>query len=95
MGLAKSTPWRFGIDINYWSIGESNINWNEHRAHVVLSGYRSRELKLAGDIPVENVGVDFSPENFVFHKGANTEQEFYTWVKEFMWPDAVDVLEDL
>lgn len=94
MALLTNKTAQYDILVTYFSCDQINIFWdaNEHKnAHVQLSGYRSENAKkVDNEQPVLSYIYDFDNTVFPFTKGGNNEQEFYTWLINYVTEHAED-----
>lgn len=68
MALLKTFPTDYSENIQavYWKIVESNINWLDSIAHVVIAGYVSEADRMAGMRFIATRSYDWSGDDFPF-----------------------------
>lgn len=88
MAILKSEPYKFGLNVTYWSVDEYEIKYDAKLAIVVVHGFISEESKKVlkeGKVVQKTIRID--GDDFDFVKGENTEEKIYnhlmTSKKEF------------
>jgi hypothetical protein len=88
MALQITLPDRYGNGgTKYWKIIETNINWLNSTAHVVMAGWVSEQARLDGKEPLDSIAYDFTADNFPFviseldKEGVNTLTVAYEAIK--------------
>jgi hypothetical protein len=63
MALFKQIGTNYGIVASYWKITDISLNSLDGTAHVVVSGYPDREIRLAGYLPLKTLEYSVSAED--------------------------------
>lgn len=95
MGLQiTKTNSQFGIDLEYWKIGQVRTNWHNKTCRVEMLGFVNKSQRDAGKNPVEIVGISFNDTDFTFVHTSGLITQVYAKVKALSaWSGSVDVLE--
>lgn len=64
--LNYETKSGFKCSESYWKVIETNINWLNRTAHVVLAGWVNAKAKEDGKSPMDTKSYDYTEENFPF-----------------------------
>lgn len=95
MGLqiTKIHP-RYGLDLEYWKVGEIKINWHEETCRASLLGFVNQEQRNAGKDHVQEIVFTYNGVNFTFTHATGIVTQLYLKIKaDEEWSSAVDVLE--
>lgn len=101
--IAKETG--FGVQANYWKVGDYIMNHNKKTARFSLEGYFDESSRRLGKAPMATTVITFSlsaptsdksqVNSFPFTIDGNITQQAYNAIKQLPdWQDATDVLED-
>lgn len=89
MSLKINLPDRYGNGgVEYFKIIETNINWLNNTAHVVVAGWINEQARIDGKEPMDSIAYDFTADNFPFviseldKEGVNTLSVAYEAIKE-------------
>ena len=95
MGLQiTKTNSQFGIDLDYWKIGQVRASWHDKTCRVELLGFVNKTQRDAGKHPVETVILNFNDTAFTFGHTTGMIAQIYAKVKALgAWSGGVDVLE--
>jgi len=85
---------RYGIDLEYWKVGEVKIDWHAQTCKVRLMGFVNKEQRDAGKDALMEQPFDFSGAAFVFSHDIGIVDQVYARIKlNTAWEAAIDVLE--
>lgn len=85
---------QYGIDLDYWKIGEVRVDWHKERCRVALMGFVNKAQRDAGKDPVLTMYVHFDGTDFAFDHDSSIVDQAYTAIKSLAdWSAAEDVLE--
>lgn len=95
MGLQiTKTNSQFGIDLDYWKIGQVRVSWHGKTCRVEMLGFVNKTQRDAGKTPVETVVVNFNDTAFTFVHTSGIIAQVYAKIKALSaWSGSVDVLE--
>lgn len=83
MALIYKKPYLFGVEMNYWTIGKQDFDWDGKSGSVTIFAYRSKEAKDDLNEPgVMQETFTWSGEDFTFTKDGNIFEEAYNKIKE-------------
>lgn len=96
MGIQiTKTHERYGIDLDYWKVGEVKVNWHQKTCRVRLMGFVNQAQRDAGKDAVMEHNFSFEGASFVFTHDSGLIGQIYAKIKmDTGWEAGIDVLED-
>lgn len=85
MGINRTTPTDYAVDVNYWKIVGTNILWQEKRCEIVLAGFTTKEARDTNKKPLVHSKIMISGESFdltdSIESGVSLRGQIYTKIK--------------
>lgn len=98
MALRINLPDQYGNGgVEHWSVIETNINWLNRTAHVVLAGWVNEKAKTDGKQPLDSKSYDYDSATFPFDEealkgeGVSTRTVAYAEIKAPKIEDGKDL----
>lgn len=95
MGLqiTKVDP-RFGVDIEYWKVGNVVVSWHDQKCKANLLGFVNRAQRDDGKDSVMTQPFSFIADDFNFVVDQPLLSQIYEKIKlEEGWTESADILE--
>jgi len=82
MALKISRKTTYGVNAEYWKVTETNINWHEKQATIILSGFANEKVRLDGAFPITKQTFGWIGADFPFTFDGKTVEETYEKIKK-------------
>lgn len=84
----------FGMDLDYWKVGEVKVDWHQETCKAILIGFVNQTQRDAGKLHVKSFIFQFNDTDFTFDHASSIVDQLYTKIKlDAEWSSAVDVLD--
>lgn len=59
MALQKQKDTQFGIKANYWKVVQTNINWLDKKANIIMAGFENEASRRANNTALSRVNYEY------------------------------------
>jgi|LauGreDrversion4_2_1035121.scaffolds.fasta_scaffold24966_5 hypothetical protein len=77
MALLQPIQTQYGVELNYWKVSITNVDWHNKRLELALAGYYDQASRINGKMPLEFVTFYFENDDFFPDINLNLIQQCY------------------
>ena len=76
-----------GVFVEYWKITQLNINWHKKNAYMVIEGFKDKEARDDGKLPLISKSWSFTVNDFPFTIVGENVKEGYDYITSEIVPN--------